>query len=103
VARLIPSAIDDSTPRSERDVLDVLKRDLPDEWLVLHGQRIAVQAARGRRLEEVELDIIVIDPRRGVLCIEVKGGEVVREAGQWYSTNRATRERQAIKDPANRR
>jgi hypothetical protein len=87
------------TPRSEREVLDVLKRDLPDEWLILHGQRIAVQAARGGRLDEVELDVIVIDPRRGVLCIEVKGGEVVREVGQWYSTNRATQERHAIKDP----
>lgn len=99
MARLIPSAIDDSTPHSEREVLHLLKRDLPPDWMILHGQRVAVPAARVGRLEEVELDIVDIDPQRGVLCIEVKGGEVVREAGQWYSTNSATRERHAIKDP----
>lgn len=99
VARLIPAAIDDSTPQSERDVLHVFKRDLPADWILLHGQRITVPAAQEQHLAEHELDIVVIDPRRGLLCIEVKGGDVVRESGQWYSTNRRTGQRHAIKDP----
>ncbi|HXG89471.1 MAG TPA: AAA family ATPase [Vicinamibacterales bacterium] len=99
MARLIPASIDDSTPQSERDVLELFKRDLPPNWLILHGQRVTVAAQGTGHVTEVELDIVVIDPRRGLLCIEVKGGEVVREAGEWYSTNRRTKQRHTIKDP----
>jgi AAA domain/Nuclease-related domain/UvrD-like helicase C-terminal domain len=91
--------IDDSTPRSEREILHTFKHDLPPQWIILHGQRVVARGNQAERLGEVELDIVVLDPGRGVLCIEVKGGEVAREAGEWYSTNRRTRERHVIKDP----
>ena len=99
MARLIPAAIDEATPRSERDILETFKREFPAAWMVLHGQRVAVRSPQRAHLDEIELDIVVIDPARGLLCIEVKGGEIEREGGQWYSTNRSTRERHPIKDP----
>lgn len=98
MARLIPTTTD-SAPASERAILDIFKRQLPDDWAILHGQRVTLGGAERAHLDEFELDLVVIDGRRGLLCIEIKGGDVVRESGAWYSTNRGTQQKHPIKDP----
>lgn len=47
-----------------------------------------------------EGDFVLIDPARGILIIEVKGGEVWCDQGEWFQRNRATGHSQAINPEA---
>jgi hypothetical protein len=47
---------------------------LPDDWLVLHSRRFALPGGRGSGVEKGEIDFHVLDPARGLLALEVKGG-----------------------------
>lgn len=80
--------------RSERRFLEVAERDLPANWTVIHGLRIKA----GRPLRDQEVDFVVIDPRRGVLIVEVKGGGIEREGKKWVSVDRKGK-RHDIDDP----
>ena len=85
MARLVPQHPGDATKSSaERRLFDVIARDLPDDWTVLHSLGIAGH----RRKPWAEIDFVLIGPP-GLFCIEVKGGRVSRdEDGQWRFTNR---------------
>jgi len=56
-------------------------RDDPDtsDWIVLHS----LDTARHVRQIEGEADFIVLVPGHGVLCLEVKAGDVKRREGMW--------------------
>ena len=100
MATMHPSIPDQGTPTSERKVFEILRDDLPAQWTVLHSQRIVVPAKKGKRAVEGESDFLVIDPNRGILVLEVKGGqEVGSNRDGWYSVDSGGR-RHAIKDPA---
>lgn len=88
MARMIPSRCDADAAQSERTVYEALADQLPGAWLVLHSKRLFLPAdERHRTPYEGEADFVVIDPRRGVLVLEVKGGQAVwrDEDGIWYS------------------
>ena len=95
---MIPPSLAPGTPPSERRTYDSLRSELPDTWTVIHGQRFLLPANRGGPAREGELDFLVLDPARGVLGLEVKGGRVQREASGWASVDR-NEQRSAIKDP----
>ncbi len=79
-------------PASERRFLAVANSDLPDHWTVIHGLRIR-QPPTDR-----EVDFLVVDPARGALAIEVKGGRIERRGKDWFSVDGGG-ERHAIKPP----
>ena len=81
-------------PSSEDRFLNAAKRELPDDWTVIHGLRIKA----GKPLRDQEIDFVVIDPGRGVLIIEVKGGGIERNGNNWYSNDRHG-VRHSISDP----
>jgi hypothetical protein len=95
---MIPSEPEPDTPDSERYVFGRLRERLPDEWTVLHGRRFFLPARDGRPAEEGEVDFLVIDPARGLLALEVKGGGVTRTPSGWTQKGRDGVERR-IKDP----
>lgn len=66
--------------QAEKAVWDRLKADLPDEAVLAHS----VQVRHGRA--EHEIDILVLWPGVGLAAIEVKGGLVTNEHGQWYQS-----------------
>ena len=87
MARVYPTIGDRDTPDSERKVLARLRERLPDSWVVFHGRSIV--QSRGRpRSREREVDFVVLDPARGYLVLEVKGGEVSCRDGKWRSRAR---------------
>lgn len=94
-----PASPESGTPASEVKVFGALRDQLPHDWTVLHARRIVVPAKGRRRAVEGESDFLVIDPDRGFLVLEVKGGqEIGRERDGWYSVDfHGTRH--AIKDP----
>ena len=80
MARMIPPACTNKTPLGEKDLFNKL-RDDPDTagWVVLHSLDLKKHQSK----IEGELDMVVIVPRLGILCIEVKGCEVSRQDGKW--------------------
>lgn len=101
MAHMIPSLLAPETPSSERRLHGRFRTVLPDSWTVIHSQRFLLSTKSGKRClpKEGELDFLILDPARGLIALEVKGGRVERTAeGCWYSTDRHD-ERHCIKDP----
>jgi len=80
MARMIPPAFATKTPLGEKDLFNKL-RDDPDTsgWVVLHSLDLKKHQSK----IEGELDMVVLVPNLGVLCIEVKGCDVSRQDGKW--------------------
>ena len=86
MARMIPSRIrpDCSSP-GEREIFRRLKDD-PEtrDWIVLHSLDVAEHVTHIAG----EIDFVVIVPRKGVLCVEVKACSSLRRVdGLWYYGN----------------
>ena len=94
MARMIPSDPPgfNQSPGEER-VFKAL-RALPDEITVIYSFRWIHPGRRRMQTESLkaqgEGDFVLFDPRRGVLVVEVKGGEVWCEQGRWFQRNRRT-------------
>ncbi len=84
MARAFPPSVPSTAPASERRVFEALSR-LDDDWLVFHS--VAWQGPRGQRQGDGEADFVVAHPTRGILVLEVKGGEISLRDGRWFSTN----------------
>jgi hypothetical protein len=80
MARLIPPLLPSASPASERRVFEALRTASDTaEWLVLHSLGFS-SAWTG---EFGEIDFVVIVPRLGIICVEVKGGTVAQQNGVW--------------------
>ena len=86
MAKMIPAQIDDGVVSSaERRVFQLLDSDPDtDGWIVLHSLGLS----RRKSGPYGEIDFVVIIPREGVLCLEVKGGRVSCENGKWRTQDR---------------
>ena len=83
---MLPSRPDGDAPDSERQVFAAFERHLPRDWIVFHSRRIVLPRQGGGPALEYELDFLIIDPARGLLGLEVKGGvEIGRDSDGWYS------------------
>lgn len=80
MARMIPPACLAKTPMGEKELFNKL-RDDPNTvgWVVLHS----LDVKKHKTKIEGELDMVVIVPGQGVLCLEVKGCNVSRLEGKW--------------------
>lgn len=94
--RMIPPRPAPETPASERQVYERFESALPASWTVIHSQRFLLPA--NRRMREGELDFLLLDPARGAIGLEVKGGRVQRTPAGWFSLDRDGRKHE-IKDP----
>ena len=82
--RCIPEEPDFGYGRAaESAVWTALKAQLPDDVVLAHS----VQVRDGRA--EHEIDILVLWPGVGMAAIEVKGGKVGVENGQWYQSDKS--------------
>ncbi|MDX1396509.1 MAG: AAA family ATPase, partial [Gemmatimonadota bacterium] len=63
---------------------------------MIHGRRFVLPQGN-RRPAEGEVDFLVLDPKRGIVGLEVKGGHVGRDHDGWYRDAPGGRKR--IKDP----
>lgn len=94
MASIFPATPPEGTPSSEMKLRERLATI--DGLIVLHS--VAWQGIRNGRPSDGEADFVVVHPRRGILLLEVKGGEVEIEGGSWYSTDRRG-VRHRIKNP----
>ena len=98
MANMIPGVPAPEAPPSERRVYEGFRSELPNTWTVIHSQHFLLPARRGAREEEGELDFLVLDPSRGALGLEVKGGRVQKMRRGWVSVDRDGKEH-IVKDP----
>lgn len=96
MAKCFPSRPVSGTPLAEIKVFDALA-SLPDPWMIFHS--VGWQSLRGGRQGDGETDFVALHPDHGLVLIEVKGGRISIESGQWHSVNARTGEKNRIKDP----
>lgn len=65
---------------AEFKVYQALATQLPKGWYAWHSLRIRVPGH-----SDAEADFVIVDPARGILVLEVKGGRIEERAGLWYS------------------
>ncbi|WP_246074295.1 NERD domain-containing protein/DEAD/DEAH box helicase [Marihabitans asiaticum] len=75
---------------SEETVWRALVDQVPEHWTIIAGQHLA----DGER--EYEIDLLVLIPDHAIVSLEVKGGSVWVEDGQW---RQASREGDLVIDP----
>lgn len=68
---------------AESAIWEALKAQLPDDVVLAHS----VQVRNGRA--EHEIDILVLWPGVGLAAIEVKGGKIAVDNGQWNQSDKA--------------
>jgi hypothetical protein len=72
-----------TSSEAEKKVYDALKRDLPKGWVAWHSLKV-----RTDKGYEGEGDFIIAVPHRGLLVLEVKGGNIKVNDGQWFQNSR---------------
>jgi hypothetical protein len=99
MARMFPRAIGTEASRPESQLFELLERALPGEYTVLYSVKWVQRNRSGG--EDGEADFVIVHPERGVLILEVKGGDVRydAESGGWSTTAAGGGNRVPIKDP----
>lgn len=88
MARTFPEYFpsEDNERNPEFRVFQILKT-LPDQYCVFHSKKFK---GKSHSREEFEVDFLIFDGSRSLLCVEVKGGEIeydgVRDA--WYQNGK---------------
>lgn len=82
MALMIPSTYPSSTPPGEREVFDRLKSASgAEDWIVLHSLEVANHCKRLCG----EIDFMILIPRAGIICLEIKShNEIRRSHNGWY-------------------
>ena len=64
----------------EGSMFEELSR-LSDEYYVFHSFEIVT--LKGNVITESETDFVIFHPRKGLICLEAKAGQVKYEKGYW--------------------
>jgi hypothetical protein len=81
---MIPDYVhSDCKSNAEKNLFKRFKKELSDDYVVLHSLALAKHETKLC----AEIDFVVLS-KRGVLCIEVKGGRIEQHKGLWYFIDR---------------
>lgn len=84
MARMIPDYIHPDCPsNAEKKLFERFHLELSDSYTVLHSLALAEHAYKLR----AEIDFVIVG-RKGLLCVEVKGGRIRHENGIWSFIDR---------------
>jgi len=88
MARMYPEFLGDeyTSTNPEAIVFESLKQ-LPDHYAVIHSKKIK---GGSKHREEVELDFIIFDGKKNLICLEVKGGEISfdGQTNRWFQNGK---------------
>lgn len=73
---------------AELAVLEALDKGLDDKWHVFHRLNWREVGPQGEKVGES--DVLLLHPAYGILVIEIKGGGIRSDKGDWYQTNLRT-------------
>lgn len=101
MARTIPRTFpheSDTSSWAEKTFFDACRENLSDDWLVLYSQHyVGQRPSLGQKNGSGEVDFILLHRVNGIIVIEVKGGQIDLDEGQWFSSN--SKGRHMIKNP----
>lgn len=77
MAKMIPARLPKRASEAEKKMFEKLK-DLPDDYVIMYSLGLSkhIKKIQG------EIDFVIIC-KKGILCLEIKGGKVTRENGIW--------------------
>ena len=98
MAQMYPRALldDDVKSRGETKVFHALEAGLDDAWEVFHSVGW-IRRDPGVGARDGEIDFVVAHPDRGIVCLEVKGGDLECRHGEWLRRGDGGWER--LRDP----
>ena len=82
----------DLKSEAEGKVFEALEAQLDDEWEVFHSMGWVVRDKK-KGSDDGEIDFVLAHPEHGILCLEVKGGGIECQHGEWYGIHDGKRER----------
>lgn len=95
MARLIPTE-PPGGPHSEQ-VTRAALASLPDSWIVISDIPFGLFGRPRPGLRQI--DFLVIHPRQGLIVLEVKGGRISVENGEWFTTPRGGERQRLSRSP----
>lgn len=91
MARMVPPVAKEFDPKSDEGIVFNALKKLPDDYYVFHSVKATV--VENDVLYERELDFVVANAKKGILCIEAKNGANIKYDGAnrtWrYSSGKA--------------
>ena len=99
MARTFPASLHDDDLKSdaERKVFEALRDQLSDDWTVFHSASLIFRDhAEGARDDEG--DFVLAHPDRGIISLEVKGGGIECQHGEWFRVPHGG-DRERMRDP----
>ena len=85
MAVFYPDQPAEGTPKSELLVWGALE-SLPNSWRVFHS--VGFQVRKGHKVVDGEADFVLLHPKHGFIVLEIKGGTVTVEDGNWYQESK---------------
>ena len=83
MAIMCPCEIKEFNENSLEDLMYECLKKLPDDYYVFHSFKI-VNVSNDNIIYESEADFVIFHPKKGILCIEAKAGNVKYDNGKWY-------------------
>ncbi|MGI8461658.1 MAG: NERD domain-containing protein [Solirubrobacterales bacterium] len=96
MARMYPRTLEGEQvkSRAEKRLFGLLRDQLPDEWEAYHSVSWMIRDP-GTGAEDGEIDFVLCHPEKGIVCLEVKGGGLECNHGEWHRRMDGKRERMA--------
>lgn len=80
-AIMIPELPREFDPKSKEGLMFEELSTLPEDYYVFHS--FSIITTNGDIVEESEADFVVFNPKKGILCIEAKAGQIDYVDGSW--------------------
>ena len=85
-AHMIPPAPKDFDEYSDEGLVFEALSKLPDDFYVFHG--VVISDVVNHKMIEREIDFVVANQKKGILCIEAKNGRNIQYVDRtWYYSN----------------
>lgn len=87
MARMIPDIPREFDPKSQEGLMFAELNSLSDEYYVFHS--FSIVTVVGSVVKESETDFVIFHPKKGIICLEAKAGQVDYRDGYWcYGSGR---------------
>src|SRR4051794_39184335 len=98
MAQMFPRRLleDDVKSRGEITGFRALEAALDDDWDVFHSVSW-IRRDRAMGAEDGEIDFVLSHPEEGIVCLEVKGGDIECRHGEWR--RRTDDDWERVRDP----
>lgn len=80
-AKMIPDIPREFEPKSQEGLMFEELSNLPEDYYVFHS--FSIVTVNGSTIKESETDFVIFNPKKGILCLEAKAGQVDYVEGYW--------------------